>query len=534
MLGEAESFFADSTESEALEFIHSLPASDQGDFKFLDFTFYAVNESMKGGFDSLWMNFTDEVSQNNPFYMAFGRELGSSFRNRVEINLPKNNSFSCITEQDTRGLISLLNGILRDAGSIDEYELAKIKAISEVDKFVARNTRCCAEGRVATDDMAKSNSEDIKINVCVDGGLCGIIGYLKENEIAFITAEPRMPEIEFVLDYEENSTACLAPLKAELKITYKRQVPGDHTKDRDDETSFYIDDVKVGNRYKFDLGDVVVGGRAEIIIRDSDNLIVETFDFTIKGTNPKVLAVINHIVEKDYDVYYWFLLKLLIKESRQRGSPAVNSLGSYMNQFNNYQSSKEDLHLDWNESSRCPNMSNDGGWGFGQITSGYPPPEELWNWKKNIDAAVRFLNQKAVFVKEKIEYDYVPKIIAYETAEPSDPVEPRLPYEDGGVSWVHAMNNYFDINFSPAIDIEFDTRPLVEGEGSFLDAMIIKLYNGAPSANYYHIRIVNSKPTWSVRDYSKYKADLDGDGTPEDHKNYYVRDVSLTVDPTEF
>lgn len=83
MLGETESLLEDSTESDALEFIQSLPTSDQESFKFLDFTFYTVNKSMKGSFDSIWVSFVVETSQIHPFYVIFGRELGRSFRNRV-------------------------------------------------------------------------------------------------------------------------------------------------------------------------------------------------------------------------------------------------------------------------------------------------------------------------------------------------------------------------------------------------------------------------------------------------------------------
>lgn len=102
--------------------------------------------------------------------------------------------------------------------------------------------------------------------------------------------------------------------------------------------------------------------------------------------------VYDYIDDQNYSDDFWFLKQMATHENGAH----PQTLNAKLWQFNEYNASRENLHEDWDASSRCPNLSSnrDGGWGLTQLTVPKPRKEALWNWKNNIDDAYELLREK--------------------------------------------------------------------------------------------------------------------------------------------
>ena len=136
------------------------------------------------------------------------------------------------------------------------------------------------------------------------------------------------------------------------------------------------------------------------------------------------------------------------------------------------------LHLaeDWDAYSRCPNASanGDGGWGLGQLTDPVPESNSLWNWEANVDDTYKRILVKRGEMMNKLN-GYLNSIRVYEHAHGDTIKVPGHADFEDGITWVHSLSSIFQ--GLTTYDDHFNQIP-EEGEASFLDAMLLKRYNG--------------------------------------------------------
>ncbi|WP_146743766.1 hypothetical protein, partial [Aequorivita sp. CIP111184] len=137
--------------------------------------------------------------------------------------------------------------------------------------------------------------------------------------------------------------------------------------------------------------------------------------------------------------------------------------------------------------------------------------EDIWNWKKNIDAAYKFLdNEKVAIAIDTTNYrgiSYIRnQVIAWNSAHPNDlvmvPVNQN--YQTIQYSWVPSNITEF-ITYNNLFGQ--GTIPIVPNAGnreikSFFDAMLIKAYNGISRGQYLSISFSSgtNKPILSISD----------------------------------
>jgi hypothetical protein len=385
--------------------------------------------------------------------------------------------------------------------------------MAEMENFIIRILNCCTgEGRQVS-QLSDYDPNLLSIELCLDNSCQND----PPNSIALISSSPNMPQITFRVFYY-GDTLC-SPIQAELRVTFKRNTAV-QSRNRMDSIQVFIPDIEMNFDYTFNTEEEIQGGRAEIILWDQYDTKIKSFKFTIKGQNPSARDVYDYIDEMNYSDDFWFLKRI----STHENGAHPQSLESRLWQFNEYNSTTEDLQNNWDASSRCPNLSGnrDGGWGLTQLTEPKPDKMALWSWKDNIDDANTLLIDKADDLDGIVD-DWCDIIALWNTNNPSDPASGHAPYEHSGITWVHALNEVYD----GIVDIEThfpDT--LVNEEKSFLDAMIIKYFNGNGAGNddhifYYLVHPSNQKPSWNIDPSATY-----GGGT-----NYYVRDIAQTIVP---
>jgi len=401
----------------------------------------------------------------------------------------------------------------------------KIKIMGDLDE----NNNCLGQkikGLVDICTLIHSSQNLFSISLCIDNDC----NSGSSNTIALISSFPFMPEISFTLEYygpdEEEIFDCTS-LEAVLRITYERETAV-NSRNRNDLQIFSIPKIGFGYSYTFNTANLFQGGRAELlIIDDSGNELASNF-FSIKALNPTANQVYTYIDNSNYETVFWFLKRIVTHENGAH----PRTLSSKLFQFNEFNAEAENLLDDWDAYSRCPLLSSnrDGGWGLAQLTLPVPRSKALWSWKTNIDDAYNLLVGKAISVRNRTT-NWVTTAERWNLENPGDTVVWHEDYEHGGITWVHAVNNYFENNTT--ISNYFPNRDFAENEKSFLDAMIIKTYNGlgggAGDTHFYHLigatRGENgeiSKPYWSVDPTAHY-----GGGV-----NYYVRSISRTNIPT--
>lgn len=114
--------------------------------------------------------------------------------------------------------------------------------------------------------------------------------------------------------------------------------------------------------------------------------------FHIRGTNPTEQEVRTYLAAQSYNE--WFLMKIIREES---GSTIV---GQAMKQFNpgtNYGTA-------WTSAVGCPNMGYPSGFGLMQLDNFgtangnllVATPNQIWNWKTNINRGVQFLKDDKI------------------------------------------------------------------------------------------------------------------------------------------
>jgi len=505
----------------AEELVMAFPTAFRDSFRVYSTGFYLHTDDFQGGIPQEFQRYIEKAEDTTKYYFVIGREgntekLLSKFW--IALNLPNTDSLACITEDKLIGLNhEILASLNNNLGNGNLTFLNEINGMNKLKEFIIRVQNCCDlegfNGNASSRSLIDTSL--LSIDLCIDNSCQND----PPNSIAIISPAPYMPQISFKLNYT-GDTICTT-IKAELRITFKRNTAVT-ARNRRDSIQIIIDNVEMGYNYLFNTGNQFQGGRAQIILWDQLNSKIKSFKFTIKGQNPTAMDVYDYIDERNYSDDFWFLKQIATHENGAH----PQTLGSKLWQFNEFNATKEDLQLDWDEYSRCPilSLNRDGGWGLTQLTLPIPKKITLWSWKSNIDTAYHLLTAvKAYEIRNTLTNNWLPSIVAWNTLHPSDEVTGHTDYEHGGMIWIHALNEIY--NGVTDIENHFPDT-LTNGERSFLDGMIIKYYNGIGGGNddhhfYYLVRPTNQKPYWAIDP----TADYGG-------INYYVRDISETFIPT--
>ncbi len=379
-----------------------------------------------------------------------------------------------------------------------DYKDREIEVMLQLAQQIIRTTNCC--GGLGEKSGLSPDLMDIKVDVdnsCEDFGEC---------DIALISGFPRMPQISFTLNYDDD-VSCVAPFHCYLKIYYQRSP-------RNDEVLIDIGEVELDFPYEITypvttfLGtdwDVIQGGRAELIVNDINGSLFKSFNFSIKGQNPSAYDVFSYIDERTAYNNLWFMKKMILHES---GTHLDGDITRPVKQFNPRNQSAEDLWGSWNASSRCPNRSEDNqGWGMGQLTNS-PLPDKLtlWDWKANIASMVYRLVQ----TENAASPTRMNKVIANRIADLPNWAAVKqwnefhddkvtLSKEYAGVTWRFSTSPLFANLTNQSLGQFNDV--LKEGEKSVLDGCLIKYYNDGNTHDLFmKIIVVSGKPIIKLQD----------------------------------
>ncbi len=179
---------------------------------------------------------------------------------------------------------------------------------------------------------------------------------IDNNGFAYITAEPRMPNLEAAF-YPEG---LLGSGTINLTIDYDRHQVSQHSE-------YSSGAIPIGSKWgvRSAMGDAIRGGRAVF----AGECLGHTFAQTnhIRGTNPSTTAVEAAIGNDP-----WYAKAILRHECGRQGSVRYCQFNEVGN-----------LGPNFSDIRHCPNWGTPNGWGIGQID----PPDSydtLWNWRTNL------------------------------------------------------------------------------------------------------------------------------------------------------
>lgn len=310
---------------------------------------------------------------------------------------------------------------------------------------------------------------------------------IQPNSYQLITATPVMPDIR-IRPFKSNYTDS-AEIDVRLKIEYKRW-NADNTQVRNDST-FYPSSgwkkVKINEIWDIDFGAEMRGGKAYVYYKSGNTTKSEIF--YIRGTNPTEQAVRTYLTAQSYNE--WFIIKIIREES---GSTVV---GQAMKQFN----SGTNYGTAWTSTIGCPNMGYPRGFGLMQLdnfgtangTLLVANPNQIWNWKANIDRGVQFLRDDKIDWAERRINGYLTTIQNWNAANPDNPVNDSIKIERGdnaGSTVLTVPEGNTTINETIAINPTGTQRRIQ-------DALTLKYYNGG---SYCTLRLkqITNKPYWTI------------------------------------
>ncbi|TVR86940.1 MAG: hypothetical protein EA411_09090 [Saprospirales bacterium] len=486
-------FVYDSLKSASTALQSTLPSAYQADFAVYDLGFYSHHTSMDGGIPQV---ISDAIDNHitTPYYLLFGREMddqGDLKQVWVEVELPESNCLDQITPIYIDGIVFLMELEFSGNNSMNNIVPGYKYFMSELIKLIDRKMNCCQEA-LGGGSSRQFTPIDINCDICLGNT------FVQDSfEIITVSKEPGMPVVG-IQCFTEISELCMN-LSAELTIYFARNcivdANGNPDRHRRDTIVRTIEDFHLFNYFMFEFGtethwgnewDVIQGGKAEIrVFDDSDNLVF-FYPFSIVGTNPSIVTVLQHLDKDPYNEL-WFFKKLALHESASNKAPGIE-----MRQFNPYSSNFEDVNgdLEWEAWSRTPNRGPPCGWGITQLDNEKPHPIGMWNWKANIHEAYHrlvgeYLSNARGHLRPLIyqawNWDDDESNQSNLTVTPNDTII-------GDVTWVWKGSEYFTDNFlisnnHGAIDKYNEYFPnLVTGDKrSFLDGEILRRYNGLGS-----------------------------------------------------
>lgn len=489
--------------------LDSIPTKFRSSFGIQHFGFYRISDNFRGGSEDVWNEVVSSVEDLKPYYILFGEEINSidgTVQGRVSLKIPVDDEFSCITDEMMDGLESEMKMILNQESK--DFYLKEIEALAAFNAFLTRSKNCCYGGNKS---IINIDPELLEIQVCI--GDCGN-QYAVENDVALIS-DNNMPEIGIRLYYPiDLAMFCTADmLSINVRIEYQKRTDVIE-RDRSDNFNTFITNVGLNDYRNVDWGDrteydveweTKQGGRVSVDVKHTPQSIetIKTFNFTIKGENPTI-GDVNDFIDDNYP-NVWFLKKLALVESGTFGQAITDPIL----QFLPLNQGLEDLHLDWEQNSRCPrtnrpqdpNDYGDGGFGMMQLTDPIPPSQALWDWKCNLAGAYSVLYLKRQSIKNSFLNLYNPILKDWVEENPTD--KPLVNMSYGGYTWKMGASEVYgsdaDLQFEDGVLDEYFSETLAEGEKSLLDAWLIQKYN-CQSCNFliFGESEDNGKPTFVV------------------------------------
>lgn len=333
-----------------------------------------------------------------------------------------------------------------------------------------------------------------------------------------ITSEPAMPIITVANNQDEQ-------IRGRLKIEYTKNYDGqvvrkwlDHYPTEENE-EMQTQTINPHNSWNVDFGGHIRGGIAtfEYVIGENEwnKENIETFIFYLRGINPTRDEVVSYIDQQGYDDHYWFLLRLIRHES------ATGNANIFRN-FNigtNYTTDGV---------AGLPNWGGPRGFGLGQIDnfgrlstsersdlnlSGLEDGEtivdgdrtidwqgyivasnnQVWNWQENIETIIEFLEKKKQAIINFYN-SWINTVNTWNAAHPNNLIEQSEDQIEGEITF-RSIESFID-DVPETVNNYFDDAENSEGIKSFIDACLIRYYNGG----LYHRlrRIGNQKPYWEI------------------------------------
>jgi len=485
------SSFQSQLETVACQVKDTIPTAFQSEFGVFDFGFYQIFRTTQSGFDQAWIDAVQSANAVKKYNVIFGRETtsngGVDVNFRVKINLPKSGQLSCLTNETISGTENEMIMLLNQKNK--SYHLKEIEAMRVLNALIQRTLDCCSGNR----SLSLIDTSKLNIQLCIDN--CSN-QFAKQNDVAIIL-DNIMPSVGFKLYYPQNLVVFCTNLFARITIQYIKDVNGTG-RDRNDVETFTVSDIKVNDFVQINWNGKMQGGRVKIEILETalSPIALKTFNFTIKGKNPKIGEVMQYANSEYSDV--WFMKKLMMHESGTFSSDASRE----MEHFNPYDKNHEKLHETWDAYSRCPKASGNGDGGFGlmQITNPIPTSKALWDWKQNIREGYDILTSKIPLVRNRLVPEI--EIVKIWNADPNKPKVEKISVTYGGITWKIGASSVFG-NGSTTINDYFN-EPLGTNERSFLDACLLLAYNGyGGTGGNNFINLVtpqNEKPYWTTQD----------------------------------
>jgi len=353
-----------------------------------------------------------------------------------------------------------------------------------------------------------------------------------KNRYVHITAEPKMPKIVAKVTSTETN---IQKVKVRLKIEYGcpcfDRSCGRDRNDIDWYPSGDWKEINIGSNWEIDFENKIRGGKATLYVKSADDQ--QTFVFYIRGTNPTKEDVINYA--KKYNTTYWFFTRIIRHETGESGTTA--------NQFkppNSTVKGKEGYGPEWENDKGCPNQGSPCGWGISQLDDPKPDAEALWNWKYNIDEGKNLLDKKIATIRNLYK-SYLKAVYYWDKEHANDKVKGHPDQIEGNITFTHASSSIpglgrNDIKYTETVTdstgkknvITTDMGDTPTGDKkSFIDATLIKLYNGG---YYYRLRTYGdnkTKPEWYLDRTSKITVTENGIKVTKDH-NYVEKICTLS------
>lgn len=480
-------------------------------------------------------DFTDHYLQG--FYLDYENKLSTLFR---LVGFGKNANGTISYHPNVNNLNEITNFIINELKIFKSFrERAKNTFALGTWAYQANNIRSLANsGLNKINHIGVYNASNENENKLLN------LKDEKTGRFLEISAIPSMPLVK-IYNYSD------AVIKARVKVEFMKPKSGpqkrkflDYFPEPTPSGQIVSVVIPENGSITVDFQNKIRGGTATVeYISDDENWAsdVKKFIFYIRGLNPTENAVKAYLnaeripgnPESSYLRQYWFLLKLMMQESSLiqfgirgsnylwdeliRGLPVFGSPAGYgIGQIDNF---GKDIPIPANsnhplyflnklkkggELEYQTIQAEDGityqvyiGTGGMQYGMKAASDEEVWNWKKNIDAAARVADLKAKDIITTNQKELYAAIKDWNTLHPNDKVV--SPPDETYISEDRNGNENFRITYSwvkssiPKLDIPelnalFSPDQVSTGsKKSFFDARIIKSYNGLGSDGFNYI-----------------------------------------------
>ncbi len=311
---------------------------------------------------------------------------------------------------------------------------------------------------------------------------------IQPNSYQLISTSPAMPDIR-IKPFKNNYTGS-EEIEAKIKIEDKRR-NRNNTQVRND-SIFYPSNgwqkVKINEIWDVDFGTEMRGGKVYVYYKSGN--ITKSEIFYIRGSNPTEQDIRNYLTTQGYNE--WFLMKLMREES--------NSIivGQPMRHF----VTDTNYDQEWSYNSPgFPTLGNPHGFGLMQLdnfgtangTLLVANPNQIWNWKANIDRGVHFLRDDKIDWAERRINGNAPTINQWNRENQNNQVNDSI-YIDRGDN---ARTTVLTIQEGNTTNNETFAITPTGTQRRIQDALALKYYNGGSYCTLKR-KATTNKPYWAI------------------------------------